>query len=349
MKAEPRPQTVSPGDQARRYEVLLAVLSEGVLVQDASRRVLEANTAAEILFGTADGGLIGAEDPVRGAVDEDCRQLEDADTPAAQVLRNRVAQSARIIGVHPADGGPLRWFSVNAHPLVLPGSQQPDLVVTSFSDVTERKALEVELTHLALHDGLTGLANRTLLLDRMGHAMARDARRQSDPTVGVSVLFIDIDGFKQVNDTLGSKVGDEILRILAQRMRSAVRQEDTVSRVGGDEFVVLCDEMNRTDLARFCVRVTQVFSQPVICRVGPDWRPVSIGCTAGVAMARPGEDADHFLQRIDRMRKEQIAASAAERGARAAGSAVSPAVSSTGPSAGSEGARPGAGRRHHRR
>jgi diguanylate cyclase (GGDEF)-like protein len=223
------------------------------------------------------------------------------------------------------------------------------MVVTSFTDVTERKALEVELTHLALHDGLTSLANRTLLLDRIGHAIARAARRHPDPTVGVSVLFIDIDGFKHVNDTMGSKVGDEILRILAQRLRSAVRQEDTVARVGGDEFVVLCDEMNRTDLARFCVRVTQVFSQPVICRVGHEWRPVTIGCTAGVAMARPGEDADRFLQRIDRMRKEQSAASADARGAAVTARPPAPGSGdqSTSPRPAGSGGDPG--RHRHRR
>lgn len=315
MTPESGAHVLPSDDLARRYLGLLAVVQEGVLVQAGDGRVLEANTAAEVLFGHGAGGLVGAADPVEGAVDEDYRRLEEHETPRALAVRTGLPQTARVIGVHSAGGGPMRWLSVHAHPLGPAGSDSPAIVVTSFTDVTERKALEVELTHLALHDGLTGLANRTLLLDRIGHALARSARRSPDPTVGVSVLFIDIDGFKQVNDTMGSIVGDEILRILSQRLRSAVRQEDTVARVGGDEFVVLCDEMNRTDLARFCVRVTQVFSQPVICRVGQEWRPVTIGCTAGVAMARPGEDADRFLQRVDRMRKEQSAASAAERNA----------------------------------
>jgi len=290
----------------------MGVLQEGVLLQDADLTVLEANTAAEILFGAHEGGLVGGPDPVHGAVDEDHRPIAADATPAAMALATGQTHSGQVIGVNPADTGPLRWFSVNAAPLVLPGKDHAELVISTFCDVTERKALEVELTHLALHDGLTGLANRTLLVDRIGHAMARFVRRAPDPTVGVSVLFVDIDDFRSINDSLGNRVGDEILRILAQRLRSAVREEDTVSRVGGDEFVVLCDEMNRTDLARFCVRVTQVFSQPVISRVGDEWRSVAIGCTAGVAMARPGEDADKFLQRVDKMLKEQSHASAAE-------------------------------------
>ena len=300
----------------------------------------------------APGALAGGPDPVRGAVDEDFRPLSETDTPAALALASGVPVSGRTVGIQPASGTSVRWYSVNAHPIVTPGAAHPDLVVTSFTDVTERKALEVELTHLALHDGLTGLANRTLLLDRMGHAIARATRRHSDPTVGVCALFIDIDAFKSVNDTLGSRAGDEILRILAQRLRSAVREEDTVARVGGDEFVVLCDEMNRTDLARFCVRVTQVFSQPVICRVGQDWRPVAIGCTAGVAMARQGEEADHFLQRIDKMRKEQSATSAAERDA-AATARPAPGAPPAGPAAPGAAApglaHPPSGSPHHRR
>ena len=338
-------------DLARRYGGLLAVLQEGVLVQDGDLRVLEANSAAESLFASAGAELVGSPDPVLRGVDEDYRPLEPAKTPAARVLATGVPSSGQIVGLSPATGGPMRWFSVNAQPLVPAGADAPTMVVTSFTDVTERKALEVELTHLALHDGLTGVANRTLLVDRIGHAMARAIRRRSDPAVGVSMLFIDIDGFAATNDTLGNRVGDEILRILAQRLKSAVREEDTVARTGGDEFMVLCDEINRADLARFCVRVTQVFSQPVICRVGDEWRSVTIGCTAGVAMARQGEDADRFLQRVDKLLKDQSAASAAER--RASGVPVRPPsapVARPAPTpTPSRPSSPAPERRHHRR
>ncbi|HUY64570.1 MAG TPA: diguanylate cyclase [Acidimicrobiales bacterium] len=330
-------QSITSPDLARRYDGLLAVLQDGILVQDAELKVVEANPAAELIFGAAEGSLLGTMDPVRQAVDEDYRHFEPERTPAALALASGMPHSGNVVGVQPPGGGALRWFSVNTLPLTSPGAGGPDMVVSSFTDVTERRALEVELTHLALHDGLTGVANRTLLVDRIGHAMARTSRRNPDPTVGVSALFIDIDALKAINDNLGNRVGDEILRILAQRLTSAVREEDTVARVGGDEFVVLCEEMNRTDLARFCVRVTQIFSQPVICRVGDDWRSVGIGCTAGVAMARTGEDADRFLQRVDKMLKEQSSSTAADR---------APGVSARPPGqrAASEGQR-----RHHRR
>jgi diguanylate cyclase (GGDEF)-like protein len=304
-----------------RYRGLLAALEQAVLVQDRDLVVIEANHAADSLFAAVGLSVVGVPDPIAQAVDEDYRSVDGEKSPASRVLSTGVPSSGQVVGVRPASGGPVRWFSVNAQPVFLSGTaggpggpMSADLVVTVLTEVTERKALEVELTHLALHDGLTGLANRTLLVDRIGHAMARAARRHPDPSAGVSMLFVDVDGFATVNDSLGNRVGDAILRILAQRLRSAVREEDTVARIGGDEFVVLAEEINRADLARFCVRVTQVFSQPVICRVGEEWRSVTIGCTAGVAMARQGEDADRFLQRVDKMLKDQSAAAAAERG-----------------------------------
>ncbi len=317
------------GGLVGRYRGLLAALEQAVLVQDRDLVVVEANAAADALFGAQGHSVVGGGDPASRTVDEDYRSVEDGRSPAARALTTGAPCSGEILGIQPASGGPMRWFSVNAQPVVADSSAGagalPDLVVTAFTDVTERKALEVELTHLALHDGLTGLANRTLLVDRIGHAMARAVRRHADPGVGVSMLFVDIDAFAAVNEELGNRVGDEILRILGQRLCSAVREEDTVARIGGDEFAVLCDEFNRADLARFCIRATQVFSQPVICKVGEEWRSVTIGCTAGVAMARQGEDADRFLQRVDKMLKDQSAATSAERASVSSRPPVAPA------------------------
>ena len=94
----------------------MGVLQEGVLLQDADLTVLEANTAAEILFGAHEGGLVGGPDPVHGAVDEDHRPIAADATPAAMALATGQTHSGQVIGVNPADTGPLRWFSVNAAP-----------------------------------------------------------------------------------------------------------------------------------------------------------------------------------------------------------------------------------------
>ncbi|HEX2460329.1 MAG TPA: diguanylate cyclase, partial [Vicinamibacterales bacterium] len=103
----------------------------------------------------------------------------------------------------------------------------------------ERKFAEVQLSHQALHDPLTGLANRALLMERLAQALARTERRPSS----VAVLFLDIDCFKTINDNFGHEVGDSVLACIGDRLRKALRPEDMASRFGGDEFVVLCEDL----------------------------------------------------------------------------------------------------------
>jgi diguanylate cyclase (GGDEF)-like protein/PAS domain S-box-containing protein len=113
-------------------------------------------------------------------------------------------------------------------------------VVFNSRDVTDRKAIQQRIQHLAYHDNLTGLPNRGLLQDRLGHAIARAGRSARK----VAVLFIDLDNFKNINDTLGHDVGDELLRQVAQRLSGCVRAGDTIARQGGDEFIVLLDNLD---------------------------------------------------------------------------------------------------------
>jgi len=123
--------------------------------------------------------------------------------------------------------------------------------VGAFSDITQRVADETEIRNLAFYDPLTGLANRRLLTDRLGHAFATSLRSRSFG----ALLFIDLDHFKELNDTLGHAQGDRLLELVAERLSVSVREEDTVSRFGGDEFVVLlegldCDRGNAAGKAK---------------------------------------------------------------------------------------------------
>ena len=150
------------------------------------------------------------------------------------------------------------WFELSvSRKHVDPGSEPRFIVLAR--DVTERKASEQRITNLAHYDALTGLPNRALLADRMKVAIKRAARQSTR----LAVLFVDLDRFKPINDSLGHDIGDKLLKVVAQRMQDSVRSVDTVSRVGGDEFVVLLSEIETAeDSARVAEKLITELSQP---------------------------------------------------------------------------------------
>ena len=193
----------------------------------------------------------------------------------------RAARQPRLtfeVRARHADGG-YRWTEVSFRDL----RDDPTIegFVVHFHDVTDRHSAEEALLHQTLHDGLTGLPNRALLLDRLAHALDRALRRES----GVAVLFLDVDHFKAVNDSIGHAGGDALLREVAARLRATVRPEDTVARLGGDEFVICCEEVTDPDAAVLMAdRIRDAFASPF----HPDGHEVSVGTSIGVALA----DAD---------------------------------------------------------
>ncbi|MCW5981817.1 MAG: EAL domain-containing protein [Bryobacteraceae bacterium] len=155
-------------------------------------------------------------------------------------------------------------------------------------DITDRKATEAKLIHDALHDSLTDLPNRALFLDRLQQALNRLPRRRS---AGLAVLFVDIDRFKLVNDSLGHHVGDYVLVTIARRLTSALRSADTVARLGGDEFVVLLEDLAASEEAfRVAERLQQELGRPVRWHDHEVFVTASIGIAlAGAATSRPDE------------------------------------------------------------
>lgn len=176
-------------------------------------------------------------------------------------------------------------------------------------ELTERQRIEEQLAYNALHDPLTDLPNRTLFLDRLGHVMKR-ARRRNDHTY--AVIFLDLDRFKVVNDSLGHNIGDLMLQETAQRLLKCVRGEDTVARLGGDEFVVLLEELeNKTDHLKVAERIQEDLSVPAYLGSYKVFTSVSIGIALGHSEYEEAEeiirDADIAMYQAKRMGRGQYA------------------------------------------
>ena len=164
---------------------------------------------------------------------------------------------------------------------------------TQLGRLIERTRAQERIAHQATHDALTDLPNRVLFQDRLGHALARRAPRTK---TSIAVCFIDLDRFKSVNDTFGHDVGDELLEHAAERLRSVLRPADTIARMGGDEFVILCEELSgEQEAVRLAERLQRVFSDPFA--LGGSEHIVN--ASIGVAIGDDNANADALMRDAD--------------------------------------------------
>jgi diguanylate cyclase (GGDEF)-like protein/PAS domain S-box-containing protein len=188
--------------------------------------------------------------------------------------------------------GAWRWVLTRGDVVERDGAGAPVRMVGTHVDVDARKALEAELLRQAQHDALTGLANRARFRERVERALARADR----PAGSVTVLFLDLDDFKTVNDTLGHPAGDRLLSLVAERLLNATRGCDTVARLGGDEFAVLLENVRGdADAVAVAARATAAMRAPFDL----DGRQASIGASVGIARATSGDTADTLLRNAD--------------------------------------------------
>ncbi|BFU44547.1 putative bifunctional diguanylate cyclase/phosphodiesterase [Krasilnikovia sp. MM14-A1004] len=163
--------------------------------------------------------------------------------------------------------------------------------VLNTRDIHDAKELQDQLLHTAYHDGLTGLASRALFRDRLEEALAAAEARAE-----VAILFLDLDGFKEVNDSLGHAAGDELLIRVAARIRETVREHDTVARFGGDEFAVLVQSISATrDAEAVARRIVAAIGEPVTV----DGRDLHVGASIGLASGADADDTDQLLRNAD--------------------------------------------------
>ncbi|MCW2600855.1 MAG: hypothetical protein JWM02_2684 [Frankiales bacterium] len=270
------------------YEQMHAItrsLGEGVLALDELGRISFANPAAEALLGWRRNELIGQE--IAEAVDPAGRVGEQW----VHLARLRAGDTLRLDEhvVTRRDGMPVD-VSLTASPVM--HDDRVAGVVVVFRDVRERKALEKRLVHEAFHDPLTGLPNRALFLDRLEHAQTRAIRDRGTQ----AVLFIDVDRFKIINDSLGHRIGDQVLQTVASRIVGALRPSDTVARFGGDEFTVLLEQIDDpNDAAQTAERILRAFQQPMVA----GGRDVVVTVSIGIALAQGGKASGDLLAAAD--------------------------------------------------
>ena len=185
-----------------------------------------------------------------------------------------------------------RLFERYSAPALAPGGHSYGRV-WSFSDITERKRYEQQLAHQAFHDALTDLPNRTLFMDRVNHALARIGRAGKC----AAVLFLDLDRFKVVNDSMGHEKGDWLLMEVANRLQQSMRPGDTAARFGGDEFTLLLEDLNGIEDA---TTVTERIAESLQAAFNFEGREIYITCSIGIALSTtPGDRAEDLLRNAD--------------------------------------------------
>jgi diguanylate cyclase (GGDEF)-like protein/PAS domain S-box-containing protein len=274
--------------RAREFHTLVDNLPDVVVRYDLQLRRTYVNPAFHAEHGTTDQDVLGKY------AGEGSRLTQSSVTALQELLRQTFA--TRVPCDHefslPAEDGKIFYWHLRVIP-ELDDNRAVTSLLTVWSEVTERKHLLASLDRMAYHDALTGIANRALLIERLTGAV-RAAEHRCD---ALALLFIDLDGFKAVNDRWGHEAGDAVLVATAQRLQSVVCAADTVARFGGDEFVIVLGEPSgAAALTGLMDRVTKTITEPII------WKGTLLRIGASVGLARypeDGLDAHSLLQRAD--------------------------------------------------
>ena len=263
------------------FESFFEQVRIGLALADLTTRYVRANTTYAALLGRAPEDLVGV--PFSQVLHPEDREGEDS---RIELLLAGAESSLEGEERYVAPDGRTLWV-LHAVTLVRDEDGRPAWFAVSAQDITERRraeeglrSLTASLAERAVRDPLTGLANRSLLEERLRAALSRDARDGRS----TALLFLDLDGFKAVNDRHGHAAGDLVLTTVAARLVAAVRPSDTVARLGGDEFVVLVEGATPQAVDALCPRLTATVREPV-----PGTLDLQVGVSIGMALAERGD------------------------------------------------------------
>ncbi|TXD54713.1 EAL domain-containing protein [Ralstonia sp. TCR112] len=262
-------------ESEERYRLAISNLHEGVVIMSPDGVVQAANASAERILRVRPGQLVGRNrlDPIQRVVDEDGKEVGLTMMPSAHVLRTGEPIFGRVYGLL-LKTGELMWVRQNIIPIRRHAEPTPSSVMLSFADITDIKRAEQRLRHLAAHDALTGLTNRSFFISHLESAIegARDESRE------LALFFLDLDRFKSVNDTAGHACGDTLLQSAAARLTDCIGPGDVIARLGGDEFVILIDQrVEGKRIALLAERLLQAMREPFDTVNGRYYLGVSIG------------------------------------------------------------------------
>ena len=283
--------TDSPTDDSAVGQLYLAASvfnhsPQGIMITDAEHRIRKVNPAFTQITGWTEGEVAGRRDSMlsagrdeRGLRDEMQRALDTGDLWVGEMWSRRrdgevFPENRTVVAVRDDNGALLHYLCM-------------------FSDISAEKFAAERIHRLAHYDAITDLPNRVLLQDRLLHAINRAARAQTR----LALLFLDLDGFKLINDTYGHAAGDEVLRLVGDRLSSRLRKADVVARIGGDEFaVVLSDITNDSDVQVACDQLLKLVTEPYDI----DQQNYHVTTSIGVAMyPEDGTDVQELLKNAD--------------------------------------------------
>ena len=264
-----------------RAKAVMESAVEAILTTDVVGHVESVNPAAEVLFGWAEAEIVGRPIAVVVPGLEPSGEQDGLDDlhwgPSERMMEAIRKDEQRL----PVD--------VSMSATTIGGREMFTLIAR---DATLRKLYEDQLEHQATHDPLTGLANRTLF----DELLVRAAYRADRSGRAVAVLYLDLDGFKDVNDVFGHPSGDRVLAETSRRLETVVRPGDMVARMGGDEFVVLCEHLSEpSDAETIATRIVQAVAKPIPLATGV----ATVTASVGIALGEPGETAASLIGRAD--------------------------------------------------